>query len=137
MNNQNAIVHFEIAVDDIERAQKFYGDIFGWSFNTFEMPEGDPYYGVTTTEVDDKNQPKHPGAINGGMMKRKMKEQPSMNYINVTSIDDMMKKIADQGGETCMPKTEIAPGMGWIACFKDPEANMMGLHQMPEKLKDA
>ena len=26
------IVHFEIHVDDMERAKKFYGEIFGWRF---------------------------------------------------------------------------------------------------------
>jgi predicted enzyme related to lactoylglutathione lyase len=27
--------------------------------------------------------------------------------------------------------------MGWIACFKDPEGNLMGLHQMDPKMKEA
>lgn len=36
----------------------------------FEMPAGsstggDPYYDVFTTDVDEKQQPKKPGAING------------------------------------------------------------------------
>ena len=26
------LVHFEIHVDDMERAKQFYGEIFGWSF---------------------------------------------------------------------------------------------------------
>ena len=26
----NRVVHFEIHADDIERAKKFYGDVFGW-----------------------------------------------------------------------------------------------------------
>lgn len=139
MTNFNAIVHFEIPADDLARAQKFYGDIFGWSFHEFMMPSegstgGDPYYGVTTTEVDDKHQPKNPGAINGGLMKRKAKGQPFMNYINVESIDEKLDAVKRHGGEICLPKTEIAPGMGWIACFRDLEGNMMGLHQMPKDL---
>lgn len=26
------VVHFEVSADDLDRAQKFYGDVFGWSF---------------------------------------------------------------------------------------------------------
>jgi len=140
MNQTNAIVHFEIPVDNVARAQKFYGEIFGWTFNEFPMPAssstgGDPYYGVTTTPVDEKHRPKFPGAINGGLMKRKAKGQPFMNYINVVSIDETLKSVKKHGGEICLPKTEIAPNMGWIACFRDLEGNMMGLHEMPKEMQ--
>ncbi|HEX2787098.1 MAG TPA: VOC family protein [Ignavibacteria bacterium] len=30
------VVHFEIHVDDVNRASKFYSDIFGWEFNKWE-----------------------------------------------------------------------------------------------------
>jgi len=26
------VIHFEIHVNDMERAKKFYGEVFGWSF---------------------------------------------------------------------------------------------------------
>lgn len=28
----NRVVHFEIQADDLDRAQKFYEDVFGWTF---------------------------------------------------------------------------------------------------------
>ena len=28
--------HFEIPVDDPDRAEKFYGTVFGWTFNRYE-----------------------------------------------------------------------------------------------------
>ena len=34
----NKVQHFEIAVDDISRAKKFYEGLFGWK--TTEMPMG-------------------------------------------------------------------------------------------------
>ena len=126
----NAIVHFEIPADDVERAIAFYQKTFGWQINTFDMPSGEPYYGVQTTPVDEKHQPIKPGAINGGLMKRKMPGQPFMNYIQVDSIDEAVKLIEANGGMIVLPKTEIAPNMGWIAAFKDPEQNLMGLHEL-------
>ena len=100
------------------------------------MPEGAAeYYGVRTTEVDEKFQPKTPGAINGGLMKRQNAGQPFMNYISVDSIDEMLKTIEANGGTVALPKTEIAPNMGWIAAFKDTENNLMGLHEVPASMK--
>ncbi|PIR74004.1 MAG: glyoxalase [Candidatus Magasanikbacteria bacterium CG10_big_fil_rev_8_21_14_0_10_47_10] len=134
---KDPIVHFEIPADDVDRAMNFYKNTFGWEFKKWDMPAGsstggDPYYGVFTTDVDEKQQPKKPGAINGGLMKRKMPNQPFMNYITAESISDKLESIEANGGEIVMPKTEIAAGMGWIAAFKDPEGNMMGLHEMPD-----
>lgn len=33
----NKVVHFEIPVDDLERAQKFYKSVFGWKMES--LPE--------------------------------------------------------------------------------------------------
>ena len=132
---KNPIVHFEIPADNVERAKKFYEKTFGWEITKFPMPAGDEYWGVRTVEVDDKMMPKTPGAINGGLMKRKNPSQPFMNYISVESIDKMLKIVEKNGGKVCMPKTPIGPDMGWIAAFQDPEGNFMGLHEWTPKNK--
>lgn len=135
---KNPIVHFEIPVDDVERAKTFYTTVFDWQIEKFDMPaegstQGEPYYMVRTTEVGENNMPKTPGGINGGLMKRQQDGQPFMNYVSVTSIEETLKMITSNGGITLMPKMEIGANMGWIAVFKDTEGNMMGLHQMPKK----
>ena len=135
---KNPIVHFEIPADDVERAQEFYSTVFGWEIEKFDMPpngstQGEPYYAVRTAEVDDQNMIKKPGAINGGLMKRSAPGQILTNYVSVESIDAMLEVISSHGGVIVMPKTEIAPGMGWIALFKDTENNIMGLHEEPQK----
>jgi predicted enzyme related to lactoylglutathione lyase len=120
----NPIVHFEIPADDVARARSFYERTFGWKIKAYPMPPGsDEYYGVTTK---DKAQ-----GIDGGLMKRKMPDQPFMNYVTVKSIDEFNQKIGANGGMVVMPKKEIGPSMGWISAFRDPEGNVMGLHQMP------
>lgn len=40
-------IHFEIPVDGPDRADKFYGGVFGWSFQRF--PGAPQYYGLATT----------------------------------------------------------------------------------------
>ncbi len=43
----NRPTHFEIPVDDPDRAEKFYSAVFGWSFNRF--PDAPMYYGLAAT----------------------------------------------------------------------------------------
>jgi predicted enzyme related to lactoylglutathione lyase len=119
----NAIIHFEIPADDVARAKAFYEKTFGWTIKPFPMPAGDEYFGVTTRQKGE------PG-IDGGLMKRKMQGQPFSNYVTVKSIDVMNRTIQANGGTVVLPKQEIGKGMGWISAFKDPENNIMGLHEM-------
>jgi len=120
----NPIMHFEIPADDIARAKAFYEKTFGWKIKAFPMPPGQEYFGVTAKKEGE------PG-INGGMLKRNMPDQPFMNYVSVTSIDAMNAKVQANGGVIVIPKQEIGMGMGWISAFKDPENNLVGLHQSP------
>jgi predicted enzyme related to lactoylglutathione lyase len=120
----NSIVHFEIPADDLARAKAFYEKTFGWKIKPFPMPPGQEYFGVTTRMKGE------PG-IDGGMLKRKMPGQPFTNYITVKSIDAMNQVVQANGGTIVLPKQEIGQGMGWISAFKDPENNIIGLHQIP------
>lgn len=119
------VVHFEIPVDDLSRAQKFYKDIFGWSI--FQVPNME-YYMVHTVEVDDKHMPKEAGAINGGMFKRNAPNQSPVIVINVESVDDYLKKIQGAGGKVIVPKQKIGD-FGLYAQFSDTEGNAIGLWQ--------
>ena len=120
----NSIVHFEIPADDLARAKAFYEKTFGWKIKAFPMPPGQEYFGVTTRMKGE-------AGIDGGMMKRKMPGQPFTNYVAVKSIDAMNKAVQANGGTIVLPKQEIGQGMGWISAFKDPEDNLIGLHQGP------
>ena len=122
------VLHFEITVDDEERAKEFYGSIFDWELNSADMGGGMAYTTITTVPIDDQMRPKEPGAINGGFTGRG-KETPSpVITIGVDSIDDTLKKIEAGGGSTVTPRTPI-PNMGAFAYFKDSEGNTMGLFE--------
>jgi len=120
------VVHFEIPAEDLDRAKKFYGSIFGWDLQTMPM-EGGEYTMVTTTPVDEQTRmPTEPGAINGGMMQRDERVSAPVITIDVDAIDDALRDIEASGGSTVTPRTPI-PGMGAFAYFKDPEGNVLGL----------
>jgi predicted enzyme related to lactoylglutathione lyase len=119
------VQHFEIPVDDRDRASAFYATVFGWRMN--HMPEMG-YTVVGTVPVDEHQMPTEPGAINGGLMQRTEATPAPVVTISVDSVDDSLKKVEAEGGSVVTPRTPI-PGMGAFAYFKDPEGNTMGLFE--------
>ena len=118
------VVHFEIPFDDEKRAQNFYSKVFGWKLNP--MPEM-KYTIVHTVEVDKKNMPKEPGAINGGMMKRDQIKSTVIT-INVDDIKKSAEKIKKGGGTIIVEPMKVGD-MGMLAYFKDTEGNVVGIWQ--------
>lgn len=123
------VVHFEIPVDDLERAKGFYGSVFGWDLRTVPMPGMGDYTTVVTTPVDpDTQMPTEPGAINGGMTQRGTSTPTPVVTVDVEDIDGTLRTVEENGGSTLTPRTEI-PGMGAFAYFTDSEGNVTGLWQ--------
>ena len=113
------VVHFEINVDNPERASKFYADTFGWKFEKWGGPS--EYWMVTTGADSDRG-------INGGMMKRPHPGAATVNTIGVASVDDSVAAVTKNGGKVVMPKTAI-PTIGWFAYCTDTEGNTFGVMQ--------
>lgn len=119
------VVHFEIPADDVERAQSFYRDAFGW--NVQPMPEMN-YTSLSTTPTDEQGMPTEPGAINGGLMRREGKFAGPVITIDTDDIDAALQKVESLGGKTAEAKMTVGD-MGFAAYFTDPEGNLMGLWQ--------
>ena len=134
----NRVVHFEIHVDDMDRAQKFYESAFGWKFQDM----GDKYggYRVIATGPGPDDIAKggvsvKDWGINGGMMKRNAPKPPTgsspVGFVNVIGVDDIdaaIAKIEAAGGMVHMKKDKV-PNVGWIAYYGDLEGNMFGIIQ--------
>ncbi len=130
MNKPKTPVHFEIPVDNMERAKNFYSELFGWKI--FSAGENfDDYFMIYTVETDEKGMTKEPG-INGGMLLRSNPGQQIMNYISVDNIDDALAKTEQLGGAVLMPKMPIK-GIGWNCVVKDTEGNIFGMLQEDSK----
>ena len=115
--------YFEIQVDDFEKAQAFYHNVFRWNFSKIDAPF--EYYLIDTGHKGGES-------INGGMLKRQRKlakDSGVSGYvcaIYVDSIDETLEKIKKWGGQVTMEKTEM-PGMGYFAYGLDSEDNAFGL----------
>ncbi|MFW5746994.1 MAG: VOC family protein, partial [Nanoarchaeota archaeon] len=84
----NPIVHFDLPADDLQRAQQFYTELFGWEF---KKAPGMEYYLVRTSH--------EPVELGGGMGLRQDEQQQIMHFISVEDIEHMKKRIQSSGGE--------------------------------------
>ena len=123
--NVTRVVHFEIPVDDPERAIGFYSKVFGWSINKWEGPMD--YWMVTTGGEGE------PG-IDGAIMRRGGPASSVVNTIDVPSLDEFIEKVSANGGKVLMPKTPI-PGVGYFTYCEDTDGNMFGIMEANESLE--
>jgi predicted enzyme related to lactoylglutathione lyase len=111
--------HFEIPVEDADRAEKFYRELFGWTFQRYE--DAPSYYGMTTTGPDSDT----PG-INGALFQRTPENNQITLTMSVDSIDETAEKAKSLGASVVQEKAPI-PGMGYFAVLADTEGNRFGL----------
>ncbi len=122
------VLHFEIQVDDIERAKAFYAAVFDWTYEDWTEQAGAPYWGITAGPEDE------PGA-NGGLLQRGA-AAPGDGYANnayvctmgVEDYDATERKILEAGGRVALPKFALM-GMAWQGYYLDTEGNTFGIHQ--------
>ncbi|WP_203248509.1 VOC family protein [Sporosarcina beigongshangi] len=125
------LVHFEIHVDDMERAKEFYGEVFGWSFQDWSDFAGIPYFGAVTGDENELG-------IDGALMQRQSAPPEAGQALNgfactmgVEDYDVTEEKIMANGGTVALPKYAL-PGMAWQGYYIDTEGNTFGIHQ-PDK----
>jgi len=61
-------------------------------------------------------------------MPRRDPNQPCVNTIGVTNLDETVASVLSSGGEIALPKMPV-PGVGWLAYCKDTEGHIFGMMQ--------
>ncbi len=112
------VVHFEIPIDDPERAAGFYRDALGWEISRF----GDEPYWLVRAGQDEE-----PGA-NGALVGRSVLHRSPVLIIGVDDIADALSRVQRCGGTVTQEKLPV-PGVGWSAYVLDSEGNTIGLFQ--------
>lgn len=117
----NQLSHFAIHADDLERARKFYGGVFGWTFQGYP---GVPMSGFCRI-FDAAGKELAPlGAIQSRAAN--VAPQPVYGFecsIAVNDVDAVARAVEANGGKIVMKKVAI-PGVGWIVKFLDTEGNL-------------
>src|SRR3954471_10607352 len=119
------VVHFELPVDDSERAKTFYADAFGGHLT--DLP-ATTYTMVTTAPSDERGTPAEPGVINGGMAPRGGGITAPVVTIEVEDVEEALALVVKSGGQIVAGREAVGE-MGYTAYFTDTEGSVVGLWQ--------
>ncbi len=112
------VVNFHLPADDVDRAAKFYREVFGWEFVPF--PDSPVPYLVH-----------EPGDDGAGIPAAITARQNVVNHpvptIEVDNIDQSLVDVAMKGGQQA--SVQDIPGVGRFAYAIDSEGNVIALLQ--------
>jgi predicted enzyme related to lactoylglutathione lyase len=125
----NHVSHFAINADDLQRARRFYENVFGWTFEPWGPPG---FYLIHTGPSDDHG-------VQGAMQKRRelVPGQRTIGYectVGVDSADAAARAAEANGGKVILAKT-IIPTVGELVWLQDPEGNIVGAMKYDEQQK--
>ncbi len=127
MGFKNAISWFEIPTKDLDRAQKFYEEIFGIQMIPLDLEN----IKMRMFPLDDMM------GVGGALCYAEGFYNPSLNdgpliYLNANpDVTNVLSKVDAAGGRVVVPKTQISPEYGYMGVFIDSEGNRIGLHSVP------
>jgi predicted enzyme related to lactoylglutathione lyase len=110
--------YVEIPAKDAKRSAAFYEKVFGWNIRNRESarPSFDDACGVISGAFVAGGEPAREGGL--------------LPYIWVDDLRASVKKVGDFGGTVVdIPHPDHPGGTSWIATFRDPAGNLMGLYQ--------
>jgi len=122
-SKENSLNWFDIAVEDISRAKKFYETVFNIQMEQQEMMGMQ----MAMFPAEDMNL-----KVSGALVQSPM-SKPSADgtkvYLNANpDMSDALSRIESAGGKIIMPKTAINENIGYMAIFSDSEGNTVALH---------
>lgn len=120
------VVHFEIIGTDPTALRTYYGEVFGWEFDTSgpvaQSVSQPGNYGFTDAAMSTDT-PGIPGGIGGGAGYH----PHVVFYVGVPNVEAALQKAETLGGKRQLGP-ERAPGRDLVvAHFTDPEGNLIGL----------
>lgn len=119
----NILNWFEISVNDMARAKKFYETVFSIKMDQQEM------MGMKMAFFPESHMNgKLSGALVQGPM-HKPSTEGAVVYLNGNpDLANALAKVESAGGKIAMPKTHISDEVGHMAFIIDTEGNKVGLH---------
>jgi predicted enzyme related to lactoylglutathione lyase len=118
----NMVVWFDIPVNDINRAKKFYSKVFKIKFQSVaeDTPNEMAFFPYEKGTVS--------GALCQGMAKPN--HNGSTVYLNAgEDLQEALSRVEEAGGKILQEKMEIGEN-GFIAFFEDSEGNRVGMHSV-------
>lgn len=127
MAKTNPVIYFEIPVNDLNRAESFYKNVFGFNFEREVIDD----YEMTFFPFEDTE-----SGISGALAKGdiyKPTKEGVIIYFRTDNIDTTLQKVKEQNGIILYPKT-VNEKYGFIVAeFEDSEGNRIAVQQLIEE----
>lgn len=109
-------IWYELLTTDLDAAQRFYGDVLGWTL----IDSGQDGYHLIENRVDGEGH-----RVGGAMtltedMKNGGARPCWLGYIGVEDVDACLGRLSAAGASVLMPAWDI-PGVGRLALLADPQ----------------
>lgn len=113
------VVWNDLITEDAEAARRFYGELFGWTFESATRPDGRPYslaradrvYVAGVVEVDSRP--------DGRKLSR------WLPYVSVADVDNAVARATAAGAVVAVGARNV--NLGRVAAIVDPEGAVVGL----------
>jgi predicted enzyme related to lactoylglutathione lyase len=119
----NPVNWFEIPVNDLSKATKFYESVFGTELTLNEM-------GPTKMAMFPME--KEGSGASGALLKAEgysPSDNGTLVYLSVDDIEGTLKNVERNSGKILQEKMNIGEH-GFIGIFQDSEGNRIGIHSM-------
>ena len=108
------VVHFEVIGQDGDKLRSYYGDLFGWEFDTDNPMD----YGLVNG-----------AGIGGGVAKGPDGYEGHVTfYVEVPDIEATLARAESLGGSRIFGPDQVMEGLV-LGQFTDPEGHLIGLTQ--------
>ena len=119
------IVHFEIIGKDPEKLRSYYGDLFGWQFDT-SASVAEAVSQAGNCGFVDRNTTSDGTGIPGGVGGGPGYESHALFYIGVPDVEAALQKAERLGGMRQLGPDRAPTGLV-VGHFTDPEGNLIGV----------
>ena len=116
------VVWFEIPVSDMDRAEKFYEEVFQLEIKVVD------FGGLLMGWFPDRGEAH---GANGTLIKQESyipSQEGTLVYFGSEDVQNEIGRVEAAGGSIYQPKTQISPEHGYMAVFIDTEGNRVALH---------
>ncbi len=119
------VVHFEVIGKNPDQLRRYYGDLFGWIFETpspvaKEVSDADGYGFIELITDGDGT------GIRGGIGGGESYDNHAVFYVGVPDVEAALQRAESLGGTRVMGPATSPNGLV-VGHFKDPEGTLIGV----------
>lgn len=120
------VVHFEVTGKDPDQLRRYYGELFGWEFDT-DSPVAPAVSEAGNYGFIDRNTTPDGVGIPGGVGGGAAYPSYAIFYVGVPDVEEALQNAERLGGTRIMGPEKNPNQRLVVGHFRDPEGNLVGV----------